>query len=493
MTTLKLTYRRPALVFFLFLIGLLFLALPFFRPAEVPFLFLFVGRLHPLILHFPIVLIILTLLFEVAGRYYRLKIGENTVLVLLIAAALSAAVSVAAGFFLFASGDYSGQLMERHFWAGTITGATIFFALAFFYIYRSTTRHYYWYFAALLLSNASVGYASHLGGSITHGQDYLTEHLQFIMHAFDNDDEEKPESEMLVYEDMISPIFEAKCMSCHNDQRAKGDLTMTSYQALLKGGKSGEPSLTPGAPQESELYKRVVLPEDHNDKMPPEGKTPMKDSEIALLKFWIASGAEESLKVTNARQVDTMKQIVAGLLPELSKYRRRAKIQQMKLKTLEAELQEVAKKLDITIRRDSLADGNFFTIAMKFPPAPFTNEQFRELSPYFDAFSKVSLISSGVDDAGLYYIGQMRNLRELYLQKTKVDGSGIVHLQNLANLEVLNLSFTGLDDKAALDLLKMHSLREVYLYRTKTSMQIIEALRKYKPSVKFLLEEGPYL
>jgi hypothetical protein len=129
---------------------------------------------------------------------------------------------------------------------------------------------------------------------------------------------------------------------------------------------------------------------------------------------------------------------------------------------------------------------------MKFPPAPFTNEQFRELSPYFEAFSKVSLISSGIDDAGLYYIGQMVNLRELYLQKTKLDGTGIVYLQNLPNLEILNLSFTKIDDKSALDLLKMHTVREVYLYRTNTSMQVIEALRKYKPTVRFLLEEGPY-
>lgn len=492
MTTLKLIYRRPALVVLLFLTGLLFLVLPFFRPAEVPVVFLFAGRLHPLVLHFPIVLIILAFLFEVAGRYYRLKTGENTVLVILAAAAISAVVSVAAGFFLFASGDYSGPLMERHFWAGAITGAGIFFSLAFFYIHRSTQRYYYWYFFTLLLSTVSVGYASHLGGSITHGRDYLTEHLQFIMHAL-GDDKEKSESEMLVYEDMISPVFESKCMSCHNDQRAKGDLAMTSYESLLKGGKSGLPSLTLGNPLNSELYKRVILPEGHDDRMPPEGKTPMNDSEIALLKFWIASGAGETLRLTQVRDVDSMRRVVVGLLPELAKYRRREKIEQLKLSALEQELQVLAQRLDITIHRDSLADGNFFAIAMKFPPAPFTNDQFRELRPYFDAFTKVSLISSGIDDAGLYYIGQMRNLRELYLQKTKVDGSGIVHLQNLAHLEILNLSFTSLDDKGALDLLKMHSLREVYLYRTKTSMQVIEALRRYKPAVKFLLEEGPYL
>jgi uncharacterized membrane protein len=491
LSNLILSVRRPALVLTLFIIGFLFLVLPFFRPAEVPFLFLFLGRLHPLILHFPIVLIILALLFEVAGRYYRMKVGENTVMVLLIAAALSALVSIAAGFFLFASGEYSGNLMERHFWAGAITGAAIFITLGLFYVYRSTTRYYYLYFGGLLFANAAVGYTSHLGGSITHGQDYLTEHLQFVFHVFDAE-REKAESEMLVYEDMINPIFEAKCVSCHNTERAKGELLLTSYKDMLKAGESGHPSITPGNPQESELFKRVVLPEDHSDRMPPEGKTPLMESEIALLKFWIASGATDTLRVSEAREVDTMAQVVKGLLPELAKYRRRARIEKVKQKELEEELQQLALKLDIVIRRDSLSDENLFAISMKFPPAPFTNEQFRELSPYFEAFSKASLISSGVDDAGLYYIGQMANLRELYLQKTSVDGSGIIHLQKLPHLEILNLSFTKIDDKSAIDLLKFPSLREVYLYRTNTSMQVIEALRKYKPEVRFLLEEGPY-
>ena len=90
MNEVKLTFRRSGLVLALFIIGALLLLLPLFRPQEVPYVFLFIGRLHPLILHFPIVLIILAFLFEVAGRFYRMKVGENTVLVLLVAAALSA-------------------------------------------------------------------------------------------------------------------------------------------------------------------------------------------------------------------------------------------------------------------------------------------------------------------------------------------------------------------------------------------------------------------
>lgn len=479
------------LILTLFTVGVLFLALPLVRPDEVPFLFLFVGRLHPLILHFPIVLIILALIFEIAGHFYRLRIGESTVLVLLIAAALSGVISITAGFFLFASGDYAGNLMENHFWAGAITGTAIFFTLAAYYIHKSTARYYPLYFGGLILANAAVAYTSHLGGSITHGQDYLTEHLQFVFHDVDGK-AQKSDAEMLVYEDMINPIFEAKCMSCHNAQRAKGDLLMTSYDDILKGGESGSPAVTPGEPQESELFKRVVLPEDHSDKMPPEGKTPLTDSEVTLLKYWIASGAEEDLRVLDAQKVDTVGKLITDLLPEMKRYKRRVHIQQVKLKTLEQELEQVALKLDISIRKDTVADENLFTIGMKFPPAQFTNDQFRELSPYFEAFSKVSLTSSGIDDSGLYYIGQMSNVRELYLQKTAIDGSGLIHLQKLPNLETLNLSFTSVDDKSLIDLLAFPSLRVVYLYRTNTSMQVIEAMRKYKPGVRFLLEEGPY-
>lgn len=491
MSNLAIRHTRPALILSLFAVGLLFLAVPLLHLSQVPPVLLFLGRLHPLILHFPIVLIILALLFELASRYYRLRIGENIMMVILMAAALSALVSIGAGYLLFSSGEYSGKLIERHLWAGVITGLCIFFTLGFFLLHRQTARFYYPYFGALLLTNAAVGYTSHLGGSITHGQDYLSEHLQLMFAAPDRD-EGKQEGEMLVFTGMLMPIFEAKCLSCHNDQRAKSDFIMTSYQRLLRGGESGHPAVTAGKPDSSEVYRRVILPEGDNDRMPPEGKTPLSAREVALLKFWIASGASDSLSVMHAQGTDTLQQVIEGLLPDLEKYRRRARIRKMKLSQLERELQKVATDLDIEIRPDSLADDDLFALRMKFPPAPFSNDQFRELRPYFEVFSRVSLASSGIDDAGLYYIGQMVNVRELYLQKTALEGPGILYLQKLPKLEVLNLSFTGIDDKAALDLLKFPSLREVYLYRTNTSMQVIEALRKYRPEVRFLVEEGPY-
>jgi Leucine-rich repeat (LRR) protein len=86
----------------------------------------------------------------------------------------------------------------------------------------------------------------------------------------------------------------------------------------------------------------------------------------------------------------------------------------------------------------------------------------------------------------------MVNLEKLFLQKTRIDGSGIIYLQNLTKLKVLNLSFTKFDDKAAIDLLKIPSLQEVYLYRTQTSRQVAEALQKNRAGLKIYFQEGPY-
>ena len=105
----------------------------------------------------------------------------------------------------------------------------------------------------------------------------------------------------------------------------------------------------------------------------------------------------------------------------------------------------------------------------------------------------MSLVSSGIEDDGLYHIGQMGNVRELYLQKTNLNGTGLIYLTKLKQLEVLNLSYTKVDDKAALELLNIPNLREVYLFQTKVSPDVIKALQEYKPGLKILMEEGPYL
>jgi hypothetical protein len=92
----------------------------------------------------------------------------------------------------------------------------------------------------------------------------------------------------------IRPILSDKCYACHgfDEQERKSGLRLDVRDAALEPAKSGYAAIVPGDLTESELVRRIVT-EDADDLMPPAktGK-PLTAAEIALLKQWIAEGAE---------------------------------------------------------------------------------------------------------------------------------------------------------------------------------------------------------
>ena len=88
----------------------------------------------------------------------------------------------------------------------------------------------------------------------------------------------------------IQPILEKRCYECHAAKKQKHKLRFDSGAAILKGGKDG-PILVPGKPDESKIIKRISLPKDDDDIMPPEGD-PLTKAQIELIKKWVAAGAK---------------------------------------------------------------------------------------------------------------------------------------------------------------------------------------------------------
>ncbi|TDU80820.1 cytochrome c [Prosthecobacter fusiformis] len=118
----------------------------------------------------------------------------------------------------------------------------------------------------------------------------------------------------------VQSILESKCLECHNPSKVKGKLLMDTAEAMIKGGSSG-PSLVPGKPDESELIKRVLLPADHDDIMPPKGG-PLAAAETELLKRWIAEGAQWPQGLTLRHKTPEELKALADLnakLPSLTK------------------------------------------------------------------------------------------------------------------------------------------------------------------------------
>jgi hypothetical protein len=59
-----------------------------------------------------------------------------------------------------------------------------------------------------------------------------------------------------VFKERIAPVLQANCASCHAGTKPQGDLSTTTYDALLKGGKHG-PAIVPGSSQKSPLIQYV--------------------------------------------------------------------------------------------------------------------------------------------------------------------------------------------------------------------------------------------
>jgi len=102
--------------------------------------------------------------------------------------------------------------------------------------------------------------------------------------------------EKVTYQDNVLPLIQANCAKCHNEDKRKADLDLTSYQGLLKGSGSG-PVVVAGNPDASKLWKAITQTEDPT--MPPN-QPPMSDKVLDVFKKWIQGGL---LETANGRAV----------------------------------------------------------------------------------------------------------------------------------------------------------------------------------------------
>jgi hypothetical protein len=93
------------------------------------------------------------------------------------------------------------------------------------------------------------------------------------------------------FERQILPLLYSRCFSCHSEksQEAKAGLKLDSAAAIRESGV-----VVPGKPDESELLIRTSLPHSDESLMPPlkGGSLPLNETERALLRRWIADGAQ---------------------------------------------------------------------------------------------------------------------------------------------------------------------------------------------------------
>ena len=251
-----------------------------------------IGRLHPLVVHFPISLLWVGLVLECLQWRKKSDQFLSAIGVILWIGTVTAAIAVGLGFILINQDDYSGNTITVHQWSGI--ASTIFSGLT---LYAYQTNEYKSYRILFILTVLSVSFAGHYGAMLTHGEDYLAL----------TKEEKKPSialNSSLQVEKLTGKInqnqkqdlgVEARnilvnhCFDCHSIKKSKGKLRLDALAYALKGGKEG-PALVIGHPEKSEMIRRIKLPASDDEAMPTKGKR-LSKKEIEILEIWVKQGA----------------------------------------------------------------------------------------------------------------------------------------------------------------------------------------------------------
>jgi uncharacterized membrane protein len=253
----------------------------------------FLGRFHVLALHIPIGIIVAIFVLEWLVRKEKYKYLEPAAGFLWLAGAASAILTIVLGYMHFSEGGFEGPSGYLHRNFGTavaliITVVALLRASAFAKSYTPV------FFPAAVLLFVLVSVTGHYGGNLTHGSTYLIEYApQFIRSLAGLSARREPVTDLASadpYLDIVAPMFEGRCGSCHNPDKRQGELDLQSYAAIMRGGETGA-VVSPGRPEVSELISRISLPPSDDAFMPAEGKTPLTERQVDIITWWVRIGA----------------------------------------------------------------------------------------------------------------------------------------------------------------------------------------------------------
>ncbi len=291
----------------------------FLNQSDPFWLWQFLGRLHPMVVHFPLSLLLLAAVLEIMTIWNFDSKWRNTINVMLWVGGASAVVSAGLGYMLMIHDQYEGAGVDLHQKLGIAT-AFLSVTCLWLMIRSRQKKNPEWimgYRGVLFTAAISLVLTGHYGALLTHGSDYLTEvlprsqpkhpaaNLDIDLSAYQQDTGELSEQANLELLTGVRTVFAHSCYRCHGSDKIKGKLRLDDRERVFKGGENG-PVIEAADPENSELIRRISLPEGHDDVMPNKGKLLTQD-EITLISIWVENGAywpenAEDLKIfRNAR------------------------------------------------------------------------------------------------------------------------------------------------------------------------------------------------
>jgi uncharacterized membrane protein len=433
----------------------------------------FVGRFHPLAVHFPIALFLLVPILEFVGlnrRFTYLRPSAGFVLGL---ATFSATVAAILGWCLARSGGYSGPLVTQHMWGGISLTAVCWLC----WILRarvSERRLALIYVVALVTGVVLVAWTGYRGGQLSQGKDHLTEYMPgglrralglsngspiFVSKAGAN----------TFYGARVEPIFAARCLTCHGPDKHKGNLRLDRYELLMRGGKDG-PVVRAGNVQGSDLFRRITLPPGHDDFMPKEGKRPLSPDQLKLIELWIGAGASDTLPtdaIKDAPAGSASATIAAEVTFEQIDV---AAVTKLRAGVAPA-VAQLQKRFPNILDYESRGSANLLLNASILGPK-FGDNDLAALAPLAEHITVADFSRTAITDRSLPVIAAMQQVRFLRLMHTAITDTTVQGLDGLDQLESLSVFGTSVTPAALPAIARLPKLKHLYAGQTAIPIKI---------------------
>lgn len=427
----------------------------------------FLGRLHPLIVHLPIGFLLLAILFNFMSYWPKYKTLKVAIPFTLMAGFVAAILACLLGLLLSYTGQYNHQLLNAHKRAG------ISVAVLSGILYLLGTERFTQFISPKIYSGALVvlffliAYSGHQGGTLTHGNEYLS--IKTLLQQ----ERVKPlkAEEAYLFEDVIQPILNEKCSQCHQASKLKGSLSVESLADLKKGGKHG-PAVVAGSLNESELYKRISLNPDNKEFMPTDGKTPLTKTETEIIKWWIEKGqAIENKKISELKNNKEITPLIASLLGlnNDSNAIVMSGIEQkinpdIPLTTDKVQIESLRKKgfvIRIMLQKPMMLD-----VTLPAQSSIKLTECQMELQAIAKNVIWLNVSDNNLTDKQVDFLKDLSNIEKLRLEKNPITDEVCKNLVGLKHLEAVNLNETLITEKGTKVLALNPAIKRVYTWQT---------------------------
>ena len=398
----------------------------------------YLGNFHPVVLHLPIGAFLFTFLLFLSQRFLKSNFDPAIRLGLLFSFITSIITSIF-GYILRLFGEYDVTLVDRHMWLALATTLMIGIVM---YLHKKQ-RSFNQILSCFILSTVFLTITGHNGGSLTHGKDYLklpTIESKISVINYDS---------IHVFNQVISPILDSKCVKCHNASKSKGSLMLSSVNKIQLGGERGQ-IIKSSSSINSRLYTYLNLPIDDKMHMPPDGNSQLNENEKELIRMWIDEGANfySYRKISN----DNFSSEIINYLPKRSNY-----------------VDPPSKKNLI-----KLVEGNFRIerisfksnlIDVKFTGKTFKQKDFNSLAKVDENIQRLDFSGVNLSQISLNKLKSFENLNYLNLNNTSINSDDLIRFLP-EKITTLIISNNNLKINVFEYLISNPNIKRVFAYNT---------------------------